>query len=169
MVSKAFEYLKGQREYRDSKNGRRLTDRKKLMSIWLQNYATALRPKLKSIRLEVPIDWAQLQLRPDEIWGGEAAAANLLIEGYPIPKELKLFIHTSLNERAKELSVKVNSQGKLWITRTFWRVTLKLNHSGKAMLCIAELIASGDDRNIETARMINDKYLNLKEGSISRY
>ncbi|MEG3134609.1 type IV toxin-antitoxin system AbiEi family antitoxin [Rouxiella sp. T17] len=168
MVSKAFEYLKGQREYRDSKNGRQLTDREKLMSIWLQNYATTLRAKLKSIRLEVPVDWAQLQLRPDEIWGGEAAA-NLLIEGYPIPEELQLLIHTSLNERAKELSVKVNSQGKLWITRAFWGVALKLNHTGEAMLCIAGLIASGDDRNIETARMINDKYLNLKEGSISRY
>jgi hypothetical protein len=168
MVSKAFEYLKNQRDYRDSKDGRRLTDREKLMALWLREYSTTLKPKLKSLRVEEPTDWTQLELKQGDIWGGEVSA-NLLSDGYLIPENMQLFTNTPLLQRSAELGLRKNSQGKFWLTSAFWGDSLELNRTGKVMLCIAELIASNDDRNIETARMINEKYLNLKETAISGY
>ena len=168
MVSKAFEYLKNQRYYRNSKGGRRLTDPEKMMVLWLHEYATTLKPKLKSLRAEVPADWTQLKLKQGDIWGGEVAA-NLLSDGYLIPENLQLFTNISLLQRSAELGIRRNNQGNFWLIGAFWGETLKVNRIGEVMLCIAELIASNDDRNIETARMINEKYLNLSETAISRH
>lgn len=70
MVSKAFDYLETQRYYRKSQTGRRLLEPEVLTALWLHEYAFMLRPKQKILNLAAPADWRQVNLKPNEIWGG---------------------------------------------------------------------------------------------------
>ncbi|WP_219722521.1 type IV toxin-antitoxin system AbiEi family antitoxin [Salinivibrio kushneri] len=44
----------------------------------------------------------------------------------------------------------------------FWGKALDININAKALLAVAELLASRDSRNKEVAERINEQYLHLK-------
>ncbi len=167
MVSKAFDYLKAQRYFRKSQEERRLMNEGKLQVLWLKDYATALRPKLDFLSLPMPASRDEITLATDEFWSGEIAAAELS-GGYLIPESGVIFTPHSLLQRRKELGLKPAPCGKLQLISCFWR-NFTLNRKAEAMLCVAELLASGDDRNWETARIINDRYLHLSESDLFSY
>lgn len=168
MVSKAFDFLEVQHFYRKTKNGRRLMNIEDLQALWMREYVTTIRPKLKSIPLIAPNAWQDIPLVQGEYWGGEVAAAKLS-EGYLIPENWLLFTPYSLPQRRTELGLKPMREGKLQLASAFWGKDFQLNREAEAMLCVAELLASKDGRNLEVARIINDKYLNLKESSLFGY
>lgn len=168
MVSKAFDYLEAQRYFRKSQKGRRLMNEEELLVLWLRDYATSLRPKLDSIWSTPPDSWDDIVLRPPEYWGGEVAAAKLS-EGYLIPENGILFTPSRLSLRRQQLKLRAGPGKKLQLVSCFWGTSFKLNRKAEAMLCVAELLASGDDRNRETARIINDKYLHLSESDLFSY
>ncbi|UPY93609.1 type IV toxin-antitoxin system AbiEi family antitoxin [Pectobacterium brasiliense] len=167
MVSKAFDYLEAKRYYRKSKKGRRLMNESELQVLWLQDYATALRPKLDFLSLSSPASWDEITLVADEYWCGEIAAAELS-GGYLIPESGVIFTPHSLLQRRKELGLRPVPDGKLQLISCFWR-NFTLNRKSEAMLCVAELLASGEDRNREAARIINDKYLHFSESDLFSY
>jgi hypothetical protein len=167
MVSKAFDYLEAQRYYRKSQQGRRLMNEEELQVLWLKDYATALRPKLDSLSLSAPVSWGEIALASEEYWGGEIAAAQLS-SGYLIPETGVIFTPHHLLQRRKELGLKPVSGGKLQLISRFWK-HFALSRKAEAMLCVAELLVSGDDRNREAARIINDKYLHLNESDLFSY
>ncbi|GKX57404.1 hypothetical protein SOASR030_35160 [Leminorella grimontii] len=167
MVNKAFTYLAAQRYFRKSENGRRLMNEEELLALWLRDYATALRPKLNFLPLAAPTSWNEITLAAGEHWSSEIAAAELS-EGYLIPESGVIFTPYSLLQRRKELGLKPVSDGKLQLVSRFWG-QLAINPKAKAMLCTAELLASGDARNWEAARIINDKYLHLNESALFDY
>lgn len=162
MVSKAFDYLETERHYRSGKQGRRLTDPDWLMAEWIREYASVLRPKLKTLQLECDINWLSIELEEGECWGGEPAG-YLLSDRYLKPEILQLFTHSPLAERRKSLRLKPHPTGKLILTQAFWSINFPLTERAKTVLCVAELIASRDDRNIETAGRINEKYLHISQ------
>ncbi|MFE8101345.1 type IV toxin-antitoxin system AbiEi family antitoxin [Brenneria goodwinii] len=167
MVSKAFDYLKAQRYFRKSQKGRRLMNEGELQLLWLKDYATALRPKIDFLALPTPTSWDEITLATDEYWSGEIVAAELS-GGYLIPESGVIFTPHSLLQRRKELGLKPVPGGKLQLISCFWG-NFTLNRKAEAMLCVAELLASGDDRNREAARIINDKYLQLSESDLFSY
>jgi hypothetical protein len=167
MVSKAFDYLETQRYFRKSQKGRRLMSEEELQVLWLKDYATALRPKLDHLALSAPASWDEIRLMSEEYWSGEIVAAELS-DGYLIPENGVIFTPHSLLQRRKELGLKPASDGKLLLISRFWK-TFLLNRKAETMLCVAELLASGDDRNRETARIINEKYLHLNESDLFGY
>lgn len=168
MVSKAFEFLEAQKYYRITRHGRRLMNTEELQALWIRDYAAALLPKLSSLSLAGPDSWHDITLTAGEYWGGEVAAAELS-EGYLIPDSGKLFTPEPLPQRRMALGLKPDRKGKLQLVSCFWGNSFELNEEAKAMLCVAELLASADDRNIETARIINEKYLQLGEAAIFSY
>lgn len=168
MVSKAFEFLAAQKYYRKTQGGRRLMNIEELQVLWLRDYAAALLPKLSSIPLVAPDSWHDISLLSGEFWGGEVAAAELT-EGYLIAERGKLFTPRPLAQRRQELGLKPDREGKLQLVSSFWGSDFELNKKAKAMLCVAELLASVDDRNLETAKFINDKYLKLSESDLFSY
>jgi hypothetical protein len=107
-----------------------------------------------------------LTLASGEYWSGEIAAAELS-GGYLIPENGVIFTSHPLLQRRKELGLKP-VPGETTADRRFWG-SFVLNRRAEAMLCVAELLASGDDRNWETARIINDKYLHLNESDLFSY
>ncbi|KEY56563.1 type IV toxin-antitoxin system AbiEi family antitoxin [Serratia sp. DD3] len=167
MVSKAFNFLEARRYFRKSQQGRRLMNEGELQVLWLKDYATALRPKLDFLSLPTPASWDKITLAADEYWSGEIAAAELS-GGYLLPENGVIFTPHPLLQRRKELGLKPVPGGKLQLISCFWG-NFTLNHQAEAMLCVAELLASGDDRNREAARIINDKYLHLSESDLFSY
>lgn len=167
MVSKAFDYLETHRYFRTSQKGRRLINESELQILWLKDYATVLRPKLNILSLSMPNSWDEITLAADEYWSGEIAAAELS-GGYLIPESGVIFTPHSLLQKRKELMLKPVPEGKLQLISNFWGC-FTLNRQAEAMLCVAELLASKDDRNQETARIINDRYLHLSEPYLFSY
>ncbi|NLU16512.1 MAG: hypothetical protein GXW94_12265 [Serratia liquefaciens] len=167
MVSKAFDSLETQRYYRKSQSGRRLLEPQALTALWLREYAVMLRPKQKSIRLATPEDWQNVPLRPNEVWGGEAAA-SLLTDGFLYPEKLILFTHEPLHQRRKELDLRPEREGQMQLVTAFWGNDWPLTPLAKAMLSVGELLASRDDRNLEIARIVNDEYLGIKDSALFR-
>ncbi|WP_338735996.1 type IV toxin-antitoxin system AbiEi family antitoxin [Klebsiella michiganensis] len=86
----------------------------------------------------------------------------------PDTRKWRDFYIPSVVTKAKGTGTKTCSGGKLQLIAGFWG-SFVLNRRAEAMLCVAELLASGDDRNWETARIINDKYLHLNESDLFSY
>lgn len=161
MVSKAFDYLEAKRFYRQSKQGRRLTDPEAITALWIQEYAVVLRPRFKILRLEGSSNWQTLSLEPGECWGGEAAA-SILSDGYLSPEQIQLFTPVPLSYRRDSLHLRPHPKGNFQLTSAFWGENFTPSKRAIVLLTIAELMASQDDRNIETAGLLNDRYLQLK-------
>lgn len=168
MVSKAFEYLAAQKYYRKTQSGRRLMNAEELLVLWLRDYASALLPKLSGVRVAGCDLWQDIPLGAGEYWGGEVAAAELS-DGYLVPEKGQLFTPYALSVRCKELGYRPMHDGQLQLISSFWGRDFQLNEKAKVMLCVADLLASDDDRNKEAARIINDKYLKLSDTALFSY
>lgn len=165
MVSKAFDYLESERYYRVSKQGRRLTDPNMLLALWIREYAMTLRPGLKTLLLACESQWRNIELKTGECWGGEAAAF-ILSNGYLKPEIIQLFTPLSLIARRESLQLKPHPKGNFKLTSAFWGENFHPTDRALALLSVAELIASQDDRNIEVAGRINDHYLHIKASTL---
>lgn len=166
MVSKGISFLKQEGFVRDANKQRRLMNEEMLLSQWVRDYRGVLRPKLNGIRLTAPTDWRAVSLADGEVWGGEVAAEQLT--QYLKPELLQLFTQTPLQQRIGQLKLRPTNAGKLWLVPAFWGEHLPINTKAKALLAVAELLASGDSRNREAAEIINEHYLHLKELPTSR-
>ena len=167
MVSKGFDYLESKNLYRVSQGGRRLTRVNDLYWLWVQEYPLVLRPKLKTLKMQGEVQWSDNLLLAGECWSGEVAG-HILSGGYLHPENVKLFTPYSFNERRKKLDMRPTPSGNWELIECFWGETFPVreNERAWALLTIAELLATNDDRNIETARKINEKYLHIAKPTV---
>ncbi|OOE36753.1 hypothetical protein BZG05_00295 [Salinivibrio kushneri] len=159
MVSKGFKYLEAEKLV-SMGSTRRILDKEALYQIWIEHYRTVLRPKLGGLKLVAPDDWRDIPLTSKDCWGGEAAADELT--RYLQPYELQLFTFEPLQKKLALLKAKPDASGRLWVVPAFWGKALDININAKALLAVAELLASRDSRNKEVAERINEQYLQLK-------
>lgn len=141
---------------------RKLTKLDLLRRRWVEAYPDQLRPKLviDHFNADNPEWWQTTNLLDyDMQWGGEVAAAKLtrqlkpervIIYGKKLPG--KLIIKNKLRKI---------DDGKIEILEPFWKFKNPLADKGivPPLLVYADLMATGDDRNIETAGIIYDIYL----------
>ncbi|WP_319523421.1 type IV toxin-antitoxin system AbiEi family antitoxin [uncultured Desulfosarcina sp.] len=144
------------------KRERRLTKLDTLQKRWVEAYPDQLRPKLVIDRFNAdnPEWWKTTNpLDYDMHWGGEVAAAKLtqqlrpekvIIYGKELPG--KLIIKNKLRK---------TDEGKIEILKPFWKFEDPLADKGivPPLLIYADLMATGDERNIETAGILYDTYL----------
>ncbi|WP_316675231.1 type IV toxin-antitoxin system AbiEi family antitoxin [uncultured Tolumonas sp.] len=161
MASKAFNQLKSENFIRITGSGYRITDLPGLTHRWLSEYATILRPKLGGVVLGLTGNWHDVVIREHEYWGGEVAAEQLT--NHLKPEYMQLFTFNPIPQRISELKVRPDAQGRFWLVPAFWGKDLELDQKGKALLSVAELLASQDGRNYEVAQLINEQYLHLAE------
>jgi hypothetical protein len=140
----------------------RLLQKEKLLQRWVTAYPEQLRPKLLLGRFRGEYGWWQQKtLDPFRAqWGGEVAAAKLTqylqpetITIYTTPQELDQLL---IKNRLKR-----DQTGDIEILKRFWKLPEIWKHEDLVhpILMYADLLATGNERNIETAKMIYDQHI----------
>jgi len=142
--------------------GRFLVNKRKLLDRWITGYAEKLRPKILLGRYQAQNpDWwkDQLDAYPNVFWGGEVAAEKLT-------QHLKPQIMTLYTNNTKNLGTIIlknrlikNNQGDVEILKVFWKDKHDRQdlHLVPPILIYADLVATGDKRNLETAEILYEK------------
>ena len=143
--------------------GRRLKAKQKLLERWIIAYPEKLRPKLEIGRYKAfaPGGWQTMTINKlQAFWGGEVAADKLT--HYLKPEIITLYIQ---DKQAGKLiltnKLRKDPTGDIELLKTFWAVDNDLNNNQLVhpILIYADLMASGDPRNIETAQIIYEQEL----------
>ena len=144
------------------KAGRRVVKKETLFDKWVAAYPQQLRPRqfVGRYSAQDPDWWRTADLKDlDALWGGETAAA--IETGYLKPEIAAVYIEQKLNDLVLRFKLKRDPQGKIEIFRKFWNFRLE-ERRGQTVplpLIYADLLATGNDRNIETAKELRDKKL----------
>jgi len=144
------------------KRGRRLIQKEKLLARWVTEYPEQLRPKnlLGTFKAANPDWWKETELPgPETYWGGEIAAAKLTQHLKPqtatiYTRELKVLFEWLIKNRIRQ-----DPDGNIEILRKFWKFEPDWEYPNLThpVLIYADLLATADARNIETAKILYDK------------
>ncbi|MFZ2632285.1 MAG: type IV toxin-antitoxin system AbiEi family antitoxin [Desulfosalsimonadaceae bacterium] len=150
-------YLTDRGEY-----GRKLINVGKLLDVWVETYARELRPRLfigkydtKKIDWWKTVDWRQT----NACLGAEPAAA--LLTDYIKPATITIYGPEEINPFLLTHRLKKDPTGNVELFKKFWEFDYPWDYEGIAppLLVYADLIATGNDRNAEAARIIYDKFI----------
>jgi hypothetical protein len=165
-VSQVMEDLKSagyliNQEGREGKE-RRLMKHEELIRRWGEAYSERLRPKLLISRFsaEKADWWKEVQLEEmNACWSGEVAAAKLT--RYLRPQIKTIYAPNRLAALQLKFRFRQDKNGEIELLKKFWTFDRNAapSDTAPALLVYADLMASGDERNIETAGMIYDRYV----------
>jgi len=144
------------------KRGLRLLQKEKLLQRWVTAYPEQLRPKLLLGRFRGEYGWWQQKtLDPFRAqWGGEVAAAKLT--QYLQPETITIYTTPpELDQLLIKNRLKRDQTGDIEILKRFWKLPEIWKHEDLVhpILMYADLLATGNERNIETAKMIYDQHI----------
>jgi hypothetical protein len=148
--------------------GRKIINLKKLFTAWVEAYARDLRPKMYigrfAMTLPGPLENIDWQV-PGVLLGGEMAAAKITNYLKPATATIYLTKDVDLVNFAKNFMIKnrlkKDPNGNIELLATFWNFEYpwQFKEIAPPLLVYADLMATANDRNIETAKMIYDDYL----------
>jgi hypothetical protein len=141
---------------------RKLTNLLILLKRWVEAYPDQLRPKLaiERFRADHPHWWKDVEITDyDACWGGEVAAAK--VTKHLKPEKVIIYAHEIPGKLIIENKLRKATPGDIEILKPFWKFDHEFIDLGivPPLLVYADLMATGDDRNIETAGIIYDHYL----------
>ncbi len=143
--------------------GNKLVQKDTLFQRWVTAYPERLRPKQILGRYKGEYDgwWNKKELQNlNAKWGGEVAAAKLT--KYLYPEVITIYTKTEyLNQLLLECKLRKDPAGEIEILHQFWDndVNLEYRDLVHPILIYADLVATGNQRNIETAKMIYEDYI----------
>jgi hypothetical protein len=142
------------------KKGRRLIKKKELLQRWVNLYAELLRPKLLIGRFTTDnINWWKNKdiINLNALYGGETAAA--LLTKYLKPQNHTIYSKDNYGKLLLQLKLKNDPNGNIEVLEKFWNFedARADNNLVNPVLIYADILATGDNRNIETAKLIYDK------------
>lgn len=138
---------------------------RKLLDLWTEAYVLNLRPKqvITELYHEDPYWWQDFEIRAlNGQWGGETAAAKLTDNLRPTTTTIYLRGHiTPLVQQARLHQRKNATDIKVEILRPFWPLEEVKDKAQtvNALLVYADLVNTADTRNIETAHLILERYI----------
>jgi hypothetical protein len=140
----------------------RLINKERLLERWITGYAEQLRPKLTLGHYRGAAGWwKSAELDPDRAhWGGEVAALKLT--GHLNPQEITVYIdQDNLAAFLIPHKLKKDPAGDVEFLHRFWRPDAIPPNKDMVhpLLVYADLMATGNQRNLETARMIYDRHI----------
>jgi hypothetical protein len=145
------------------KRGYKLIQKDVLLQRWLTAYPEQLKPKQMLGRYKGEYgDWWQ-QKRLDTLtaqWGGEVAAAKLT--QYLAPQIVTIYTTAQqLNQLLLEFRLRKDVAGDVEILKRFWEPdkTWQYGDLVHPILVYADLLATGNQRNIETAKIIYEQHI----------
>jgi hypothetical protein len=144
----------------DNHGPRRLLALDRLRKEWATHYPIKLRAKLNARRFTAPqSDWWRSQElgQYDAFWGGEVAADKLT--GHLKPASITLYVDGKADRLILANRLRPDVNGEIEILDAFWRPQ-DGEHTDIAppLLVYADLMRTHDSRNIETAKLIHDRY-----------
>jgi hypothetical protein len=144
------------------KRNRKLMNLENLFKRWVEAYPEQLRPKLVRERFETANHnwWKEIDIKAyGACWGGEVAAANLT--GYLKPAKVTIYTNEPIGELVLKNRLRKAEQGNVEVLTLFWNFKYELADRDivPPILIYADLMATGDHRNIEAAGMIYEKYI----------
>ena len=143
------------------KRGRRLVNKDELFRKWAAAYPDVLRPRILLGRYTTERKewWKETELPPDIYWGGEVGAAK--ITKYLKPQDVTLYAKNIPKDLLVKQRLKKDPNGEVEILEVFWGEYFEwdLTDVVHPLLIYADLLATGDSRNRETAEMIYDNEL----------
>ncbi|MHA4736803.1 type IV toxin-antitoxin system AbiEi family antitoxin [Dyadobacter sp. MSC1_007] len=146
---------------RVNKNRMILDNKRQLLEHWLVGYGNVLKPSLQlgSYQMRDTANWKTVKLPAGALWGGEPAGD--LTTGYLHPERWTIYISHSKSEVVKELQLIPKQDGNLKLFKKFWTdVALdSLNIATPDLITYADLLLTGDQRCIETAKIIYEQKL----------
>ena len=159
-----MEDLRNQGYVRDlGKRGRTLVNRRKLMNLWADAYPHQLKPKLapRYFTAPNPAWWRHLDLaKADALLGGEPAGA--LLTKHLKPAQTTLYLRNGLAPvMTAAILLPPEREHNVELIPVFWNFDFAWKYPTIAppLLVYADLLATGDDRCIETAKLIDEQYL----------
>jgi hypothetical protein len=144
------------------KRGNKLTERENLFQRWVTAYPEQLRPKLILGHYKGEHGWwQQKKLEPlTAQWGGEIAAERLT---HYLKHEVITIYTTAqqLNQLLLGNRLRKDPEGDIEILERFWKPGGKLEYEDLVhpILVYADLLATGNQRNIETAKIIYEQHI----------
>lgn len=144
------------------KGKRRLTRKKDLVMRWVAAYPDRLRPRLFLGRYQGESGWSEkADLRQwDGYWSGEVAAARLT--GYLAPQLVTVYLPApKLNDFLIGNKLRRDDRGNVEVLERFWPAEdhTAAQETVHPILVYADLVSSGYERNIETAKIIYDQHI----------
>lgn len=141
---------------------RQMTNLLNLLKRWVEAYPDQLRPKLgiERFRADHPDWWETVEIvNYNACWGGEVAAAK--ITKRLKPEKVIIYAPELPGKLIIGKKLRKTMTGNIEILKPFWNFNHQLMNLGTVppLLVYADLMATGDDRNMETAGIIYDRYL----------
>lgn len=149
----------------DGREGnRRFVDAKRLLNEWVTNYPIKLRPKLgaRKFRATDPGWWKTVDpIKYGAQWGGEVAADILV--NYREPDRVLIYLHGDPAKLIVEHRLRPDPNGNVEILDRFWNFEPDTgdnfpNLTPRALI-YADLMATQDPRNHETAALVYERYI----------
>ncbi len=139
-----------------------LIEKDKLLERWITGYAEQLRPKLQIGRYRGADGWWQkAALNPENAqWGGEVAAEKLT--DYLKPQTITIYVDKDKQGAVLiQNRLKKDPEGDVELLQRFWELDTIVPHGETVhpVLVYADLMATGNQRNIETARILYDEHI----------
>ena len=139
-----------------TKNKKVLENKLVLLQRWVIAYYDVLRPKLlvKKMNFTNKTDWNNLNfsfISGTTLWGGECAA-NILTQNLT-PANYTIYTEDTWQAVGKSLKLVPEDKGKVEILRLFYNDSIA-EKTVSPLLVYADLMGSGDSRNMETAEII---------------
>jgi hypothetical protein len=149
---------RGYLRYRKQTNPRILNP-ERLLEEWVTHYPVTLRPKLNARRFQAQpeclrqIDLAGLHA----LWSGEVAADKLT--RYLKPGHYTIYTREPIAKLVKAGRMRADPAGNVEILDRFWNLGPAPDTPDvvPAILVYADLLATNDPRNVETAQMIHEQ------------
>ncbi len=140
----------------------RLIKKEALLERWITGFAEQLRPKLVHGRYTGDAGWwSNAVLDPETaLWGGEIAAAKLT--RHLKPHDAIIYVDKdNPNEILLKYRLRKDPLGEVTLLYRFWDPDVIAANQDMVhpLLVYADLMATGEQRNLETARIIYEKYI----------
>ena len=143
--------------------GRELLKKEELFNRWCIDYNEKLRPKLLINKFTGPENWwINNKLNPKYAqWGGEVAANKLT--KYLKPQNIIIYIDREKYQNVViENKLRKDINGNIEFFERFWKFEInnEFEEIVNPILIYTDLINIGNQRTLETARIIYEEYIN---------
>jgi hypothetical protein len=139
---------------------RTLRNKKELLNLWVDGYIRRLRPKLAFSKFESDLKdrwWERVDLREySACWGGEIAGERLT--RYLRPANVTIYADDSLPRLQSRYRLRRTDRGDVEILDRFWAGD-DTSDIAPPLIVYADLMASGDSRNVEAAQLIYNEFI----------